>query len=395
MVITPKIKKFAQSTQNLAKPYIRQSGPTWKVVIGQKGDPLFYYGSFPNKAAAEAAGKIEYNKLLKLFNEGREGFLTGAELKEYLKKNHKLDVSLSGIKRSAEKAGFEINPGKPGGFSLFKTPTEELVNKLKAAHIRAGGVTPLGKEAFKIREKRAKQLLKTKKYNITETNTILKTEFPEIKKSGMKGILTKLSKNIKGIPSGKEGDTATIVKRIKSDLIKLNNSDVKKLLNEGVTDLNRLGNKTANLLKIKKDLGIRRIGQLIEAHAGDDRYLKVKNDAFLRRVGPLIKGLGQAGKSRFFGGMGTALQRLFAESTVAKDLGKTRAFFSSLRSRISEMVPSLDYETDEIKNIRSSARFRTSPYSAFLQGIRSDLNQNKGRTLDKQTSIYEKKITSS
>jgi len=63
VVITPKIKKFAQTTQSLAKPYIRQSGPTWKVVIGRKGDPLFYYGSFPNKAAAETAGKKEYAKL--------------------------------------------------------------------------------------------------------------------------------------------------------------------------------------------------------------------------------------------------------------------------------------------------------------------------------------------
>lgn len=392
MVITPKIKKFAQTTQSLAKPYIRQSGPTWKVVIGRKGDPLFYYGSFPNKAAAETAGKKEYAKLLKVFTEAREGFLNPTELKEYLKKNHKVDVSLGSIKRGAEEAGFEVKPGKPGGFSLFKIPTEEQVNNLKANQLKASGSTEAGKKAFKVREKRAKQLLKTKKYNIGQTNEILKDEFPEIKTSGMKSTLTKLAKNIKGIPSGREGETATVVKRIKTDLIKLNNSNIKKLLNEGVTNLNRLGNETAKLLKIDKDLGIRRIGQLIEAHAGDDRYLKIKNDAFLRRIGPLIKGLGQAGNSKLFGGIGSGLQRMFAESTVAKDLGKTRSFFSSLRKRISEMVPSSEYETDEIKNIRSSARFRTSPYSAFIQGIRADINQDKGKTLDKQTSIYEKRL---
>ena len=392
MVITPKIKKFAQTTQSLAKPYIRQSGPTWKVVIGRKGDPLFYYGSFPNKAAAETAGKKEYAKLLKVFTEAREGFLNPTELKEYLKKNHKVDVSLGSIKRGAEEAGFEVKPGKPGGFSLFKIPTEEQVNNLKANQLKASGSTEAGKKAFKVREKRAKQLLKTKKYSIGQTNEILKNEFPEIKTSGMKSTLTKLAKNIKGIPSGREGETATVVKRIKTDLIKLNNSNIKKLLNEGVTNLNRLGNETAKLLKIDKDLGIRRIGQLIEAHAGDDRYLKIKNDAFLRRIGPLIKGLGQAGNSKLFGGIGSGLQRMFAESTVAKDLGKTRSFFSSLRKRISEMVPSSEYETDEIKNIRSSARFRTSPYSAFIQGIRADINQDKGKTLDKQTSIYEKRL---
>ena len=392
MVITPKIKKFAQTSERLSKPYIRQQGPTWKVIIGRKGDPLFYYGSFPNKAAAETAGKKEYAKLLKVFTEAREGFLNPTELKEYLKKNHKVDVSLGSIKRGAEEAGFEVKPGKAGSFSLFKTPTEEQVNNLKANQLKASGSTEAGKKAFKVREKRAKQLLKTKKYNIGQTNEILKTEFPEIKTSGMKSTLTKLAKNIKGIPSGREGETATVVKRIKTDLIKLNNSNIKKLLNQGVTDLNRLGNETAKLLKIDKDLGIRRIGQLIEAHAGDDRYLKIKNDSFLRRIGPLIKGLGQVGNSKLFGGIGSGLQRMFAESTVAKDLGKTRSFFSSLRKRISEMVPSSEYETDEIKNIRSSARFRTSPYSAFIQGIRADINQDKGKTLDKQTSIYEKRL---
>ena len=391
MAVDSAIKKFTQKTQNLAKPYIYKKGPTWKVVIGRKGDPLFYYGSFPNKTAAEAAGKKEYAKLLKLFTEGREGFLNPTELKEYFKKNHNLEVSLGNIKKVAEKAGFEIKPGKVGGFSLFKTPTEEQVNKVKSNQLKAPGMTEAGKKAFKIREKRAKQLLKTKKYSITEANEILKTEFPEFK-SGMKSILTRLARNIKGIPSGKEGETATTVKKIKLDLIKLNNSEVKKLLNEGVTDLNRLGNKTAKLLNISKDLGLRRIGQLIEAHGGDDRYLKVKNDAFLRRVGPLLKGMGKVTGNKLFGGIGGGLQRMFSESVVAKDLGKTRSFFSSLRKRIGEMIPGSGYETDEIKNLRSSARFRTSPYSVFIQGIRSDINQDKGKTFDKQTSIYEKRL---
>ena len=334
MATTSKIKKFAQTTQSLAKPYIRQSGPTWKVVIGRKGDPLFYYGSFSNKAAAEAAGKKEYAKLLKLFTEGREGFLTPIELKEYFKKNHNLEVGLGNIKRVAEKAGFKVKPGTPGGFSLFKTPTEEQVNKVKSNQLKSPGMTLQGKERFAIREKEALKLLKTKKYNLEEVNNLLKDKFPEIGKSGMKSTLTKLSKNIKGIPSGKTGETATVVKKIKTDLIKLNNSDVKKLLNEGVTDLNRLGNKTAKLLKIDKDLGLRRIGQLIEAHAGDDRYLKVKNDAFLRRVGPLLKGMGEVTNNKLFGGIGGGLQRMSAESTVAKDLGKTRSFFSSLRKEL-------------------------------------------------------------
>ena len=57
-----------------------------------------------------------------------------------------------------------------------------------------------------------------------------------------------------------------------------------------------------------------------------------------------------------------------------------------------KLFPGSEYQTDEIKNIRSSDRFKTSPYSAFVQGIRADINQEKGKTLDKQTSIYEKRL---
>ena len=81
-----------------------------------------------------------------------------------------------------------------------------------------------------------------------------------------------------------------------------------------------------------------------------------------------------------------------AESRVAKALGKTRTFFSGLRKRIQERIPGTGYETDEIKNIRSSARFGTSPYSLFVQGIKSDINQEKAKAFDKQTSIYEKRL---
>ena len=64
-----------------------------------------------------------------------------------------------------------------------------------------------------------------------------------------------------------------------------------------------------------------------------------------------------------------------AESKVSKALNKTRTFFTNLRKRIQERIPGSGYETDEIKNIRSSARFGTSPYSLFVQGIKSDINE--------------------
>ena len=151
--------------------------------------------------------------------------------------------------------------------------------------------------------------------------------------------------------------------------------------------------KTTKLLGTSDDISTRRIGQLIEAYGGDNRYIKPKkDDLFLRGASKLTEGLGDVTKGRMFGGIGGGLQRMGAESKVSKALGKTRTFFSNLRKRIQERIPGSGYETDEIKNIRSSARFGTSPYSLFVQGIKSDINQEKAKTFDKQTSIYEKKL---
>ena len=272
---------------------------------------------------------------------------------------------------------------KPTADELKKIKTQYDVNILKKTD------TGPGKVAFDKRAKRANQLLKSKKYTIDQVNEILKSEFPEVRTSGMKGTLTKLAKNITGIPSGITGETATKVKKIKDDLNKLNKSEVKKLLKAGETNIEKLIKKTEKILNVGDALASRRIGQLIEAYSGDKTYLDVKDDLLLRRVGPLLKNLSQG---TLFGGVGGALARSASERKVATDIGKPRAFFTSLKKRIQEMIPGKGIEVDEIKNIRSSAKFNTSPYSIFLQGIRSDINQEKGKTLDRQTVIYEQRL---
>jgi len=275
---------------------------------------------------------------------------------------------------------------KPTDSQLKQIKKQYDINQLKRTE---GGP---GKKAFEKRNKRAKQLLKTGKYTIGQANEKLKLEFPEIKKTGMQTTLSKLAKNIKGIPSGTTGDTSASIIKIKKDLEKLNKSEVKDLLKAGNKNLQSLINKTSKILGRDKSLSTRRIGQLIEAYRGDDRYIKVKDDLLVRRVQPLIKGLGKIEGTKLFGGIGGGLQRMAAEGEVAKSIGETRSFFSSLRKRIQEALPKSGYETDEIKNIRSSARFGTGPYSMFVQGIKSDINQDKMKALDKQTSIYEKRL---
>ena len=324
---------------------------------------------------------------------------------ELLQLLRSLGIEAADISRFAQAYGFK-KPKKvqvrnvDGRISTFENPkknfyvkpTADELKKIKAQYdvnILKKTDTGPGKVAFDKRVKRANQLLKTKKYTIDQVNEILKSEFPEVRTSGMKSTLTKLAKNITGIPSGKAGETATVVKRVKDDLNKLNKSEVKKLLKAGETNVEKLIKKTEKILNVDDALASRRIGQLIEAYSGDKTYLDVKDDLLLRRVGPLLKNLSQG---TLFGGVGGALARSASERKVATDIGKPRAFFTSLKKRIQEMIPGTGIEVDEIKNIRSSAKFNTSPYSIFLQGIRSDINQEKGKTLDKQTSIYEKRL---
>ena len=87
------------------------------------------------------------------------------------------------------------NPKK----NFYVKPTTDELKKIKAQYdvnILKKTDTGPGKVAFDKRAKRANQLLKSKKYTIDQVNEILKSEFPEVRTSGMKGTLTKLAKNI-------------------------------------------------------------------------------------------------------------------------------------------------------------------------------------------------------
>ena len=322
---------------------------------------------------------------------------------ELLQLLRSLGIETTNITRFAQAYGFK-KPKKvqvrnvDGRISTFENPkknfyikpTTDELKKIKAQYdvnVLKKTDTGPGKVAFDKRNKRAIELLRSGKYSLAEAEKILLKEFPEVK--GMKSTLQKLKKQIKNVPSGTTGETAAKVKRIKDDLNKLNKSEVKKLLNAGETNIEKLVKKTEKLLNVNDSLATRRIGQLIEAYSGNKTYLNVKDDKFVKNVQPLLKDLTQGTK---FGGIGGQLKRSAAERKVATDIGKPRAFFTSLKKRIQELIPGTGIEVDEIKNIRSSAKFNTSPYSIFLQGIRSDINQEKGKTLDRQTTIYEQRL---
>ena len=270
---------------------------------------------------------------------------------------------------------------KPTAAELKNIKKQYDINKLKNSTLGEG------KTQFLKRQKAATQLLKSGNYTMGQANEKLKTMFPGI--TSMKATLTQLAKNIKGIPSGKEGPTATVVKKVTNALNKLDKSEIRTLIKSNNYTPNQLINKTSKILKIDDNLAARRLGQLVEAYRGDTKYINATNELLARHTHKITKSLTQG----LWGGIGGALVRTLNETKVAQALDEKRSFFPSVKKRIGEVIGAgTGYETDVVKNLASSARHGTSPYSIFIQSIRGDLNKIKGRRLDHMLGTAEKKM---
>jgi len=338
-------------------------------------------------------GVINAGKLIELLKKYKINFpnaaLTNYTKRYGIKKASKVEVS---YKDRNSKRITEIN--NPKRFYIEPTSTElkNIKKEYDINRLKASGTTEEGKKAFEVREKKATQLLR-EGYSQTQANEILKKEFPQFK--GFKSTLVRAAKNLKKegieIKSGK-GSEGTQALKVRDDLNKLNKSEVKDLIRSGETDINKLVTKTKKVLNTTPELAARRIGQLVEAFAGSDQYINAKSELLTKKSKPLIEGLGEVSKSRLYGGIGGGLQRQLATRNVSTSIGKSANFFNSLKKRIKELFPGSNFETDEIKNIMSSSRNKTGPYSIFLQGLRPDINQDKAYELDKQMGQYEKRI---
>lgn len=279
---------------------------------------------------------------------------------------------------------------------IYEQPSDKELKEIKKQYdinrLKASGTTKEGAKAFIERKTRAEQLLK-KGYSQAEANEVLKKEFKQFKdyKNTLKEVAKDLRKQGIEIKSGigPEGPQSI---RVRDDLSKLNKSEVKDLIRSGETNINKIVSKTQKILSTTPELAARRVGQLMEAFAGDDQYINVKNELLAERSKSLTKGLGEISGSRLYGGIGGGLQRQMANRNVALSIGKSATFFNNLKKRIQELFPNFNFETDEIKNLMSSSKNRTGPYSIFLQGLRSDINQIKLHELDKKMGSYEKRI---
>jgi hypothetical protein len=279
---------------------------------------------------------------------------------------------------------------------IYKQPSDKKLKEIKKQYdinrLKASGTTEEGAKAFTERKTRAEQLLK-KGYSQAEANEVLKKEFKQFKdyKNTLKEVAKDLRKQGVEIKSG-IGPEGTQTLRVRDDLSKLNKSEVKDLIRSGETNINKIVLKTQKILSLTPELAARRVGQLMESFAGDNQYINAKSGPLAEKSKSLITGLGEISKSKLYGGIGGGLQRQMANRNVAASVGKSANFFNSLKKRIQESLPGSEFETDEIKNIMSSSRNRTGPYSIFLQGLRPDINQEKVYELDKQMGSYEKRI---
>lgn len=294
------------------------------------------------------------------------------------------------VARFAKQYGIKNDPNKPksSGFYIEPLNLKEIKEKADANRLKAP-VTIEAIKALEERRARAIELFKTGD-TIPEVRKKIKNQFG----FDMGSTLNKIAKELGNVPSA-SGSEGTAVKKVREDLIKLNKSEVKNLIRTGKADLVELVKKSQKILNTTPEIAARRLGQLIEAFDEDKRYISVKSDFFVKKAKPLIEGLGKLSGTSLYGGIGGGIQRMLAEKKVSSSINKPSTFFTGLRKRIQELIPSKNIEVDEIKNLASSGRFGTGPYSIFLQGVRSNINQEKARTLDKKMGVFEKKNTKS
>jgi hypothetical protein len=179
----------------------------------------------PEPIVPEASNEeLTYAKDVEYLNKVEQGYATGgrvgyaegdvvkaSKLSELLKE-YDIEVSPKNIGRFSKQYQIEKDPTRPSASGFYLEPTEEELKKIKADYdkniLKASGSTEAGKEAFKVRETRAKELL-TQGYNQTEADEILKKEFNK----SMKSTLTKVSKDLKEegvkVVSGRESEVKT------------------------------------------------------------------------------------------------------------------------------------------------------------------------------------------
>ena len=137
--------------------------------------------------------------------------LKASDLSELLKE-YGVDISPKNIGRFTKNYGIKKDPSRPIESGFYLKPSEKQLEKIAFQYekniLKAPGSTEAGKEAFKKREAKARELL-TQGYSQTEANNILKKEF----NMSMKSTLTKVANDLREegvkVISGRESEIKT------------------------------------------------------------------------------------------------------------------------------------------------------------------------------------------
>jgi hypothetical protein len=171
------------------------------------------------------------------------GIVKASQLSELLKKSG-IEVTPTNIGRFTKQYGIKKDPNRPEASSFYLEPSKEELKKIKASYdnnlLKASGSTEAGREAFKIREARARELL-TQGYNQTEANKILIEEFPQFK--NMKSSLSNIAQDLKDqgikVVSGRESEIKTPISKYSKERRELQKSVSDPYIEKVIADSKR------------------------------------------------------------------------------------------------------------------------------------------------------------
>ena len=387
MQLTPQIREYFLEKEKVPKPQIRLLNGRYRVSLGKATDPIYYYGAFDTKAAAEAAAKKAVNERVKLFNEVREGLLNPQQAIKFLKKKG-INVTPSNIARMLKTSGVETIGGKIGQQTLFKTPTDEQITQIKQ-NIYKDPKSELYKSQVPKRNRLVEKYLRQGLSRTDITNRV-RQESP-IGVTGETIDQIAKEKNITKV-SGRTADGSKVVQNIKTQLKTLD-KELKDIIRTGNYTTDGLINRTRKLLKLPNTANgtataAYKLGQLVEAYSGDTQYINRTSPFLTKQSLKITQGLPQ---TKGYGGIKGALRRRALEPRVTQQLGESKTFFANVRRSLQKFLPS-GINVDEVKNIASSGRYGTGPYSIFIQGLREDINLAKGRSIDQAVGDAEFKL---
>jgi|688.fasta_scaffold92787_1 hypothetical protein len=332
-------------------------------------------------------------------NEERMGFakaglasnepVKAGELLSYLKK-YGVDIHPGNMARAAQMYGIESpSSGK------YILPPEDKIKTIKDEWYknqqRAPATTEIGRENFNERSKLVKELIASEKYNPSEIKDIIQKKYNVDMGNTIQKEINEARKRGKIIPSAKVGETSTNTQKLLYDINLLNeNKKIKSILSNPELDFekdySKIVNEVKDTLKINDSKANYRLAYLLQAYS-DGKIPSNKNI-----INNSNKVTASITENRPFGSLGSVLRRkLQVEPGVASQINEDPKYFSKSRKEISRKLPG-GYATDEIKGLASSFENLTGRYSVFVQGIKGDINLNKGRTIDKLMNTTEKQL---